>query len=492
MLARLLKNYVSLTLATFVAKVVGFFSITLVTRSLDQAQFGSYSLALTMQALGAVLAVSSLEYAVIRMAAQDRARSGTLMTSALALVLSLVVVTALAFMPIAMFLAHSQTNMISIVMLAAASLFFMGPAAVSSAIVKAHEHMEIIAAMDVIGALCSMGLIWLTIRLGGGVCWLVATVVVTEALRCVALASIIRYRFGILIRRAEAAVIRTLLRMLWPIAVLTGSGILLRYVDIVLLGAWRPLSDVAILGAVTRLTDILSVLSMGIVTSLYPAFCLTSVTSREESWRLYHESTALFGLCGFGVAFLVVALSEPILHQVFGASYVVGAMALRLRSIAFLFGILGGPVGTAIMADEGQVKSLILLGALILAIKIGCDLWLIPRFGYDGASYSLVISSFLGFVIRILLSRLYFGRRTNILRLFWRPVVASLAAWLLSAQIPISLYVHVIVWLLLYVAFLLLLGELKEKRYRPLLDRLHKRRAPDNTRVAVSDRPLEG
>ncbi len=472
MLFRLSKNTVSLTVVSLIDKLAGVLLFAIIARQLTQAEFGTYSLVVTLLLLGGLLANFGLEYVIIRDIAKNRERAGHLFNNSLLITLffsgtAWPLIVGLAF------LLQYPPEVIALVSFSGVTLVFMGLGQTAAAVLKAFERMEIFALIgslkSVLGLVLGVAALWM----GGGVAELVVILIATECLKAGALTWIVHRYFAPLARDYDKQAVLRIVKQAVPFALLMVYSILIRRVDLLLMGWLRPLDEVAVYGVAAKIADAMSLISTSMVGALYPAFSAKLTDSRDKLWGLYNDSIGVFAILGFGATFAMFALAEPLLLLLSGPSYLIGATALRWLGWAFLFNVLSGPVGVVLLAAGDQMRRLLVMCLIIIGSNILLNIWLIPLYSYNGAAVAMLVSTFLGFVGRLILAHTYFGQWPKLLGIVWRPLVAGLGlAGMLGLLQGLNVLALVGIGGLTYGLLLATLGETRQARYEPIGRRL--------------------
>lgn len=472
MLARLFKNALSLMIAGVVDKFSYVLFFAIIARKLSQTDFGAYNLILTLVFIGGLLSNFGIEYVIVREVAKNRDQATSLFRSSLAITACL----SLLAWPIIIGLAYAldyPPRVITLISWSGIVFLFTGLSKTASAILKAFERMEIFALISsfisLLGLILGITALWL----GGEVAALVGVLVITEALKALFVIRVVHRHFTALGWQIDRALVSQILRQMIPFALLMAYGILMRRTDMLLLGWLKPLDDVAVYGAAGKFADFLGLFSSSLVGALYPAFSARLAGSREDSWQLYTDSIGIFGILGFGALFSILILAEPIVALLFGQTYIVGADAVRWLALAFLFSVLSGPVGTLLLAAGDQMTKLLIMSVIVLSGNIVLNLLLIPVYSYNGAALATCISMFLGFMGRLILSRIYFGELPNFFRIMWRSFFAGLLMAAALYLIPdLNLFLRIFIGFAVFFATLGLIGEFRARRYNQIRAKL--------------------
>jgi len=472
MLMRVFKNALSLIVATIMDKLVYVLIFILIARKLSKQDFGNYSLFLALMFIGGMVVNFGMDGFIVREVAKDRSCAKVVHSNAMVLTLIFSLLAWPLVVGIAVFLNYGP-EVVFLLSFGGTIFVLVGIGQVSSAIIRAYERMEILAIVGFCTSIMALALNALVLWVGGSLMGLAVVFVAVEGIKSVILTCIVHRRFVPVRFQFDKTIIVRILKLTVPFALLVAYGALFHRLDLLMVGWLRPSEEVAIYSVAARFADLLAVMSGSFVGAFYPVLSAKTNSSNEELWQLYNDSIGIFVVLGFGAALGLFVLAKPIIILLFGEKYVMGTMALRWLAWAFLFGVLSGPIGILLLAVGDQMKRLLVLSVSILSINIILNLWLIPLYGYNGAAVATFLSTLLGFVGRMILSKKYFGQVFNLFRIAWR---ASLASLLMVAVLTFFSALHVAFLVILgsvtYLAALALLGEFRQSRYNPLLAKI--------------------
>jgi O-antigen/teichoic acid export membrane protein len=467
MLTRVFKNAASLIVAGIIDKLAYVLLFAVLARKLTKAEFGAYSLVLTLVLMGGMAVNFGIESVVIREVAKDRSRAKALFNSGilLAVLFSGVAWPSIVFS--ALLLGYGS-EVVYLLGFGGAVLAFMGLGQISVAIIKAYERMEILVLVglftSVMSLMLNLGVLWL----GWSIAGLMAVLLLSEGVKAAFFVTVVHRRFVPFSPGFDRRVTLDLLRLTLPFTLLMVCGALVHRVDLLIMGWIRPIDEVAVYGMATKFADILSLIGGGFAVALYPMLSSKVTSAPEELWGLYSDSIGVLAIFGFGAAVAVTALAEPMILLLFGHKYIVGATALRWLGWSFLFATLSGPVGILLFAAGDQINRLLMFTLAVLCCTVAFNMWLIPLYSYNGAAVAAFLSTVAGFLGRLVLSRSYFGRLPHIF-IVWRALTASiLMGLLLISTQGLPVLVRMAAGGVIYCVILGLLGEFHEPRYAPL------------------------
>ncbi|MFB9333583.1 lipopolysaccharide biosynthesis protein [Actinoplanes octamycinicus] len=190
-------------------------------------------------------------------------------------------------------------------------------------------------------------------------------------------------------RRAER---RALRRDFWlftgPRAVAAVAQLALQRVDVLLVAALGGLGAAAVYAVAGRFVILIQFANQGISQSVQPRLAeALSTGDRVTANRLYQVATGWLVLVTWPICLLVI-LFAPAYLRLFGDAYTAGTPVVRLLAVAMLVATGCGMVDMVLaMAGRTSVN----LGNVLvaLAVTIGLDVLLIPRWGALGAAAGL-------------------------------------------------------------------------------------------------------
>ncbi|MDX6521690.1 MAG: hypothetical protein QOJ31_1025 [Gaiellales bacterium] len=173
-------------------------------------------------------------------------------------------------------------------------------------------------------------------------------------------------------------------------AALAGVGLL--WADTLLLGLWRPPSDVAVYSIATRtvLVGMMFILPIGI--AFQPVIArLYAVGDRTQLSTMYRFATKWSTLAGTPPLIFLALFATPVIALLYPDAYTRGAWPLALLAIGQTVNAATGPCGH--MVTMVGRSDLVLGNSLAaLVINIALNLALIPPYGLVGAGLAWGIS----------------------------------------------------------------------------------------------------
>jgi O-antigen/teichoic acid export membrane protein len=173
------------------------------------------------------------------------------------------------------------------------------------------------------------------------------------------------------------------------VSALASTGLL--WADTLLLGLYGSASDVAVYQVATRLTLIVMIFMHSINASFAPRIAhLYRSGQRDSLGKLYSLVTSWIVRLSLP-AFVLIMIFPQELLSIFGSEFTAGASITVLLAIGTLFDVLSGPCGHMLVMSGRPALTMVnnLCG---LALNIGLNVLLIPRFGLMGAGIAWAAS----------------------------------------------------------------------------------------------------
>lgn len=185
----------------------------------------------------------------------------------------------------------------------------------------------------------------------------------------------------------------------WRFAAVRGVSsffqVCIQWLDVLLVGAILGPSAAGIYAVVSRLTLAGLLLLDGIRLALAPEIsALLAVRDHVAAGKLY-RTTAVWTVAAGWPIYLTLAVFAPVVLRWFGPEFVGGGPALQIVSIAMLFNMGTGNVGTVLLM--GGKPSWNLYNTIVsVVLNVGLNLLLIPRLGIEGAAVAWAASIVFG------------------------------------------------------------------------------------------------
>jgi O-antigen/teichoic acid export membrane protein len=377
-------------------------SVRLTTTYLGVDRFGDYAIVLAIVPVAAVVADLGLSLLLARELARDPERrdalAGTLAVFRLAGT-AVVVVLAAALLLV---LPYERDVKLGI-LLGLTGVFAQSLASLTGPFFQVALRMDLAAAADVATALVSLGVIVAATQLDLGFFAVVVSLPAAYAANLV-LSILLVHRFWRPRLAFDRALARRLGRTAVPIAALGVLGLLHFRVDSVLLSLLKPPRDVGIYTVAFRYLEWALILPGIFMAAMFPI--LTAALSRGERdpQEVIERAFNFLLLLALPLALGFVVFAAPLVELVAPRGFEDSVLPLRILAGAVVFTFLNAIFAGLLFALDRQ-SVLLWLSAGGLALNIVLNLIVIPRWSYNGAAVTTVVTEALGAIGVFLLAR---------------------------------------------------------------------------------------
>lgn len=234
--------------------------------------------------------------------------------------------------------------------------------------------------------------------------------------------------------------------------------------DITMLGFFKSDYDVGVYSVATKIYMVIKQIMNAIVMVTLPRFSYLLGKNKEKE---YED-------CVSGVMDLIICILPPVATGLFitckkiiwilsGEDYVEGASALKMLCVAIIFAVLACFYQNCILLPQKNDRVLLWATGTAAFVNFVLNIWIIPRFGYNGAAFTTVISEFLVLSICIISSRSFMVviNKRNIISVVAGCILMAISGKIINdliGTILAALILTVVCGTVVYLATLILLG----------------------------------
>ena len=180
-----------------------------------------------------------------------------------------------------------------------------------------------------------------------------------------------------------------------PLLIADFAFVLITSSDAVILGHFRGTTEVGAFKAVqpaARLNEIVFIAFLTLFTPL--ASRLYARRDSPQLSALYWQTASWIAVVSFPIFALTFSLAKPFTLLMFGSRYEGSAIYLAILAVGSYVQAALGPNGTAVMV-YGRVSYIVGVSIAAVAINLGLNLTLIPRYGALGAAIGTSVTQVL-------------------------------------------------------------------------------------------------
>ena len=447
------KNFLSLSAASILGKLLTLFLVTYAARVLQVDCFGQWNFALTVASYFGVLANLGLEtYGSLELA-RDRNRLKELVSLILPLKL-LGALLGLAAVGIVAMLLPKPVNVRLLAVLCYLP-FAMGAWNLTWVFIGL-ERLEFMAIAQTLEQLVNVAAVLFLVHGPEQLLWMpIATTIGAGVSSGCMLTGLFRklgrVRYRVHVQQAKAALAKSL-----PIAV---TGILSQVYfnfDTVMLGLMRTDREVGWYNAAYKLLAPLITLRFNVIYSLNPTFSRLFAQAPHEMER---EANRVIRLCLYvalpvGVGGMILA--GPIVRLLYGEAYAPASRALAILSWSIVC-LLLNLICLIVLYASGRQKIVMKITGTAVGLNILLNLFFIPTWGIVGAAAATVTTDLVSLISLLIVAR--HNLWTQLLETIPKPVLsAALMGIVLWWLREMPFLVNVVLGASLYAAGLLVSG----------------------------------
>jgi len=391
---------------TVVRTLLAFGYTILLARTLPVSDLGQYFLILTIVNILGLASTLGLDFGVVRYVALyvgegsfQKARQ-TLRTALLLglatgiVVMGSVIITAPS---VAAHLLSETSQSVTVLRLFAISIPFWVGARLFNATTQGMHRMHYqVFSRDLGEQLSKLVFTGIALAVGAGLAGVVVANVAS-----VVLAMLLSMSFAMTVMAparenraaATAGSSRELIHYSFPLAFSNILGMVLVWIDMLIMGYLGTPTEVGFYGAALRVGVVSSAIFLAFTTVFTPV--ISDLYNRHISRELnllYKTVTRWIFICTLPFVLLQLLFADPIM-KMFGSQFAAGSEALMILALSQLINAASGPAGYMVLMS-GRSRLELLNISVALAMNVAACFLLIPRYGVVGAALANLAASF--------------------------------------------------------------------------------------------------
>jgi len=390
--SRVINNTVALIGGEFFYHFVNFLAGILIARSLGSVSYGQWSFIFVYLSFFEMVVKFGMDSILTRRVAQNPKEGPQILGNALLFRLFLTILAipgAIFFVKIVGYPFSVQEG----VFLAAFQLF-LGIRSIFEIVFRVNLLMIYPALWNGLRALINLSLVFWVAEHHPTVSRFIYVYLASGFLGLTGLALFSR-RFMPIAFRLDGGVLRDLTKESMPL-VISGYLTLLYYrIDVFMLLKMKGFSDVGYYSVATRLTEALTIVATSVMASFFPLLARAFKENRAEFEALISKALKGLLLLGLPIAVGGSFVADDLIVLLFGSEYVRSGITLGILFWYTFFGFLSILFVNLLIICGRQIVDTWISLFLVLA-NVGMNLWLIPRWSYNGAALATVLVEIFG------------------------------------------------------------------------------------------------
>lgn len=390
--ATLIRNTIWLAGGRVASQLMAVGLTVVLARGLGTAGFGQYAFVGAVLVIGNVITTFGTESYLVREIAGRRADLARLLATALRLHLVLSAGFVLVVMVGAGWLPNRTDELVAALRIFSLSLFPLAFASVFSAALRGAERMDLAAILGVGTAALQTIAALSAVLTGAGLRVLVFYLFLAQV-AAVALGWFLcrAAQPGFtLAGPASPAAIVSLLKRIWPFAILAGLPLVSQRIGVLLLTLIAGDAPSGWFAAAGRIVEGLKLTHHAFLGALLPlASRLGAAGPNQWLAGLVQKSRIALLALGVGAAIVASALAAPIVGVLYGAEYHPAVTALRILAWTLLPYAIAAPTALALVST-GHERAVLRAGSVALVTTVSLGVLLIPMVGVNGACIAVM------------------------------------------------------------------------------------------------------
>ncbi|MCP4404111.1 MAG: flippase [bacterium] len=424
MIARILRNIVSLLTGHVISKFFSLACIIFLAKRLRVDNFGTYGTITAYLTLFSAFADNGLSTITIRDLSQDYRRAEELFVHS-ALLRILLSILAYAVLLFSGYFWWGDDYSLLFIMICGLFLFPEAIRKLGVSMLSGIERMDIVAALNVVSTVFRYVPFILAIILGKSLETAFFLLVISwSVVAGLWLLGIKRYCLQHGCSPVHFSMLWRLLSHASPFGVMFILSIIYFKADILMLAKMQGSAAVGFYEGAYKFVEASMFIPTSLVNVLLPVMSKTFVTDKDSYATIYFHATRVLATSILPVVISISFFSEEIITFVYNKEYNPSAPALSLLIWVLFIIFLNAPVGNVI-ATSSQMNAFLPFAFGNTLLNILLNFILIPRYSFLGASFTTVFTECTGFIIQLWFVKRIIGGTSGILRFLRKLLIAG-------------------------------------------------------------------
>lgn len=400
-------------------------SIKLITNYLGTTGTGYYSAIITYFSLFIVIADFGLFSVAVREASKRPEEQTKIFKNILYIrMASSIIATLIAL--VLVYFTHYSAEVKHGVLAAALFPIFNLTGSVYDMLFQIKLEMQKVAASEVVSKVIVVVAVYLVVLTDAGFYGIVATVSLAAVTSFLAKAIMARKElpFNPVYNRAIA---KEIVLMAAPLGVVFIVNNLYFKVDTLILLYFKGGSDVGIYAVAYRVLETTLFAGSYLSSSLKPLLSKSIGEDQTKASKALSQANVFLLFMALIIAIICLSFPKEIILFLSNSDYLPGWQAMMILGLAGIFIYLSGMMGEVMIAKDLR-KKMIAISTFILCFNIALNLYLIPRYSYNGAALATLISEIILFSISYSISKRVVTLSFDLVRIFKLIFISALTA----------------------------------------------------------------
>jgi O-antigen/teichoic acid export membrane protein len=400
-----------------------FLFVLILARLVGRELLGDYTFVITFTTMFIFLLSLGLMPCISREVAKDRDQAPRMVGNALAITIFSGLCVVPLMVGVAALMGRSFTILIAVALAGIATVAEVMTRELTG-VFAGFERMELSAAVIIVQELAFLVAGTVVLALGLPFVWLFVAYIASRLIGFGAGSAIYRRTIGTFRLQFDWAYSRRMLRISAPFALQTALAPMYLRIDVVMLSFFHDSAAVGVYEAATNIFYRFNVFSRMFTRGLMPILTREYSMTGHQVRRIIRAIAKYQTALGVPLTVIGLTLADRIIPFLYGEGFEDSVLVFQLLSSITLVRLLQSTLATSLTSVDLQGWRA-MLTAVAAAVNAGLNLVILPRYSFQGAAVTTIISEI------VLLSGLYLVLRRRMpqpfsLQQFVRPFLAGL------------------------------------------------------------------
>ncbi len=387
---RFAHNVIASFLSKVVVKIIGFAVSILLINFLGKTLFGTYAIIVTLLMIWMIFMDFGWGNMIIREVSRDKALTRAYFANFLAFQ-ALVGIFFIALLLGVGRALHYSPEIQRLILIACLGLYCYGLSKVPNAFLVAYEAVDLVSLIVLVSNLINSALIVLGILLAKPLAFFIWVNNVYLIAQCILFLYFHHRRVCPLALELDFTLWRKLFALGLPFTLLVGASVLYTKIDVVMLSKMKDAAACGIYASAAKFVYPLTLFSEAVLISLFPL--LSRKRAEDPAAFAYSIEKTIKYLAAFSIptALGITLLAPRIIALLLKPEFAPATLTLQLLiwylPIVYFYGV----ISHALIVAE-RVVFLTVVNCIAIAVNVALNLLLIPKYSFNGAAVSTLLS----------------------------------------------------------------------------------------------------
>lgn len=401
---KILRQSFWLFTAQIATRIIGFFYVIYLAKTLGVSDFGLYTVALAYFSIISSFADFGFNRFLITEVAKDRSKAQELFWNVVMLRLTLTSALFAVF-AVVLYLIDPDKLRVSLILLATLAILPQSVGLTVDAIFVAIQKLQFSAVALIVISLSTALVGWILLVAGFGPTGAVNALIFGQVMYCLILLVLLQKHIPFSFLPIKTQVVKKIIIGSLPYGVLGIIGLVSFRMDTVILSYLRGNFETGIYGAAYKFLDSVIFIPTALAMASFPVFTKLLVSNLPEVKRVYFSSIKMMFLAGTAVMLIYMFIMPEIMKFLL-PNYLSSIGILKILSLSIPFIFIHIPSGQVLLSTDKYLKKLLVMYIALFSINLLLYSAFIPQFGALGAAWVTVLSEILTFLTFYLYLRL--------------------------------------------------------------------------------------